>query len=221
MRHMPVRILPVFCLLALLLASGCGQKQSASGDLEVVVTFDDVSGLEPGDEVRLRGLAIGKVSSMELGDGNVNVHVTVGESYRGVITSGTSFKMKRANPVLGGRFLEVDPAEGEPVKSGHIFEGERSLLGRISETMSGAKDLLGNAELRSAVEDFGSKVKDAAGQGREEWEKRKPGLEESAQKIVDLTKEKAPKVADWVKQRLQEIMDAGDDQFPEADGSTI
>ena len=75
----------------------------------IEIVFDSVNGLRTGDEVKARGVTIGKVKELVLKPGGVHVRVrldvplTLREGYRIEVKSGS---------VLGGRFLSVD--EGGP-----------------------------------------------------------------------------------------------------------
>ncbi len=86
-------------------ASGPSRSYTAS--------FSDASGLHSGSDVRLRGVLVGKVTSVEVkraGDGDeADVGFTVGTSHP--VTSATKLAIKYQN-LTGERFIEIEPTTG-------------------------------------------------------------------------------------------------------------
>lgn len=85
--------------------------------------FTEAGGLQTGDEVRLGGVVVGKVSSIHLDHGQVIASFTVeGE---GRIGDATRASIKTATP-LGTKFLAVQPAGGGELESGARIPVDRT-----------------------------------------------------------------------------------------------
>ncbi|WP_157521169.1 MCE family protein [Mycobacterium sp. ACS4331] len=76
--------------------------------------FASVSGLEPGNFVRIAGVEVGKVESVRVqSDATVLVEFTADDSV--VLTEATR-AIVRYNDLIGGRYLELAEGPGKPVK---------------------------------------------------------------------------------------------------------
>ncbi|CAJ1499238.1 MCE family protein [[Mycobacterium] burgundiense] len=72
--------------------------------------FADVSGLESGQFVRIAGVEVGKVKSIEVGaKGTVHVEFSTADSV--ILTEGTRAAIRWAD-MIGGRYLSLEPAAG-------------------------------------------------------------------------------------------------------------
>jgi phospholipid/cholesterol/gamma-HCH transport system substrate-binding protein len=93
-------------------------------DYRVVMT--DVSGLEPGDVVRVAGVRVGQVDGLSVGDGNqVEVSFHVDEDQ--VLTDATEVLVRYEN-LLGDRYLELQqaPDQGTPIAAGATIPVDRA-----------------------------------------------------------------------------------------------
>ena len=70
----------------------------------------NTGGLEPGDQVRVAGTRVGKVSSVQLTGTHITVQFRVENGVR--VTAEASTSVKLTTPI-GGRVLDVDPGMGE------------------------------------------------------------------------------------------------------------
>jgi phospholipid/cholesterol/gamma-HCH transport system substrate-binding protein len=73
---------------------------------ELVASFDDVAGLYSGDDVRLAGIPIGRVSDIEVVDGTAVVRFVVGDDIE--VPSDSTVAVRWRN-LIGQRFLSVEP----------------------------------------------------------------------------------------------------------------
>jgi len=83
--------------------------------------FTDVSGLTEGDDVRIAGVKVGQVDTIEIGrDAVATVHFDVGESYR--LPSTTTARVKYRN-VIGQRYLALgtQTPSAEPLRPGDVI----------------------------------------------------------------------------------------------------
>ncbi len=110
--------------------------------LEVV--FDDVMGLRDGDNVTLRGMAVGKVKSLALGPDGVVVRASLRLQPR--LTADSSAEVVMAS-VLGGRALQIDEGapSKEPVAPGTTLRGRppKDAMALIADIAVDLKDITG------------------------------------------------------------------------------
>lgn len=85
--------------------------------------FDEAGGLKANDEVRLAGVRIGQVNSLELDDGKVKVAFQIktdadlGDETRAAI---------KVKTILGSMYLSIEPAGGGELKEGDTIPAERT-----------------------------------------------------------------------------------------------
>ncbi|MCF8571689.1 MlaD family protein [Gordonia sp. HY002] len=79
--------------------------------------FVNASGVRAGDQVRIAGIRVGSVESLDIDGDRVHVRFTVREGEH--IGSDTAIAVRLLTPV-GGRFLQVKPKGGEPLGDGII-----------------------------------------------------------------------------------------------------
>jgi paraquat-inducible protein B len=117
-------------IAALLVVGWWVFRSLMSGGEDVTISFDDAHGLKEGSNtsVLLRGMKVGKVSSLKLAkDGSaVEVEVHLDDSATPFLKSGTLFWLRGATPsfsdlstlgsVLSGPTIVMEPGPGEPVK---------------------------------------------------------------------------------------------------------
>jgi phospholipid/cholesterol/gamma-HCH transport system substrate-binding protein len=73
---------------------------------ELVASFDDVAGLYRGDDVRLAGIPVGRVSHIEVVDGTAGVRFVVDEAVE--VPSDSTVAVRWRN-LIGQRFLSIEP----------------------------------------------------------------------------------------------------------------
>lgn len=112
---------------------------------EKTVSFRHVMGLKEGDDVMARGMPVGKVNHLEFGeDDEVLVVVTLDEQ----LNMRSRYKITIVpTSILGGRYLEINEGEGDPLPAGSILRGREP-----SDLMADATDLL-SAIRKGVVED--------------------------------------------------------------------
>jgi phospholipid/cholesterol/gamma-HCH transport system substrate-binding protein len=108
-----------------------------SGGYEVVVQFDDASGLNTGTDVRMAGVKIGTVVDQRLNPDTYFAEVTLGISEAIRLPSDTSARII-PDGLLGGNYVALEPGGAEDYISsgGHIQFSQGSinvvdLLGRF------------------------------------------------------------------------------------------
>ncbi|MBE9373322.1 MCE family protein [Saccharopolyspora sp. HNM0983] len=78
--------------------------------------FDDISGMEPGSEVRAAGVGVGRVESTErLPDNTIRVTFSLDTAV--AITTGSNAVIRYKN-LVGDRFLQIGPGPGDALPSG-------------------------------------------------------------------------------------------------------
>lgn len=78
---------------------------------ELSAVFDDVTGLFPGDPVKIAGIDVGSIESIDTEDGKARVTFVVDESRRLPAETVASIRWR---DVLGLRFLYLEPPDGAP-----------------------------------------------------------------------------------------------------------
>ncbi len=124
MQHSPTRDLVVgLFVLAGIAAIGYlsiqigGLEYKGEGGFELVATFDDIGGLTDRAPVKIAGVTVGKVKTVEL-DELLRAHVVI-DLDRGLELPIDSSIAIRTAGVLGDQFLAMEPgAEEEMLKSG-------------------------------------------------------------------------------------------------------
>ncbi|MDF0530745.1 MlaD family protein [Tsukamurella sp. 8F] len=143
----PLIVLAVAVVCALLITFGvlAALHNPVSGPMRTYTAdFSDASGLHDGGDVRLRGVLVGKVSSVSVqreGDGDkAEVTFTVGTDHP--ITSTTRLSIKYQN-LTGERFVEISPdsADGAPVS--HVPMSRTTPSFDITSLFNGLGPVLG------------------------------------------------------------------------------
>ncbi len=86
-------------------------------------SFSDSSGLKPNDEVRIAGVRVGKVNSVELDGDHVRVTFKVKTDSAFGTSTGAEIKVKT---LLGSMFLALQPAGSGQLKEGSTIPEERT-----------------------------------------------------------------------------------------------
>ena len=129
----------------------------------LAVTFQHVMGLREGDNVVARGMPVGKIKSLTLGDGGVHIvaslnqELRIHEKYRITIVS---------TSMLGGRQMEVDegPASNPELQEGTPLVGETpiDLLADAAQVMSEIKKGLTTGGVISNIQNIASQLSDVS-----------------------------------------------------------
>lgn len=108
---------------------------------KLYVTYDFAGGLEAGSVVRLAGVKVGRVTSIDFVEredstgeangetankpagGSLKLKLEVSKSALKQIREGTQFYINLSG-LIGERYVEVVPGTGAPVANGHTFRGE-------------------------------------------------------------------------------------------------
>ena len=121
-----------------------------TGGLEITVRFDEGHGIKPGDTLRHKDIAIGRVTAAELTpslDG-VTVKLIVNEAATSVAREGSRFWIERPRvslqrvsgleTVVGPKYVEVDPGppDAAPATSFQGLETPPTMSGRASTTIT-------------------------------------------------------------------------------------
>lgn len=93
--------------LVLALVVGAVLVLRSSGDTEVLARFDTAPGLYAGDDVRVLGVRVGTVTSVETRDGGVDVRLTLD---RGQKVPASAHAAIVAPSLVSGRFVQLAPA---------------------------------------------------------------------------------------------------------------
>jgi phospholipid/cholesterol/gamma-HCH transport system substrate-binding protein len=149
-----------------------------AGDLPVIgggdtyyASFSEAGGLKPNDEVRIAGVRVGKVRSVELKGGRVQVKFQVNSGAQFGKETGAQIKVKT---ILGNMFLALQPAGSGQMPEGYdipvsrtmspynvvdVFEGLAKRSERIdTDQLATALDTLASVT-RNTPEEFKSALK--------------------------------------------------------------
>lgn len=89
--------------------------------VERIVRFENVGSLRTQDSVIVRGLPVGRVQSMKLADGAVNVTISIDSKVQ--LREGYQINVASAS-VLGGSRLEIDEGTGAVLPEDAVLRGE-------------------------------------------------------------------------------------------------
>lgn len=152
-RRLWPRGIPVLLVLAILVAAGATALLPDHDEYDVRLA--NASGLRAGDEVRVAGIDVGKVSAVRLA-GTFAV-ATIQMDHAQHLTEDTHAAVKLSS-LLGGRYLEVRPGDGRPLEGplrlantepaytlDHVFiAGQAELDGLDLDAIGEAVDTLGS-----------------------------------------------------------------------------
>jgi len=128
---------------------------------EFVVSFYSVNGLSKGSTVSMSGVKIGKVTSIEIRDDQVNVHVYIQDKNMRIRRKST-FTISTAG-LMGEKFVEIMPTRDysspyvvngdivpgtDPTRMDELFEQGNVLIQKLQELTASAKDIIGDPELK-------------------------------------------------------------------------
>ncbi len=85
--------------------------------------FDEAGGLKVNDEVRMAGVRIGKVASIEIADGKVKVGFKIKTDAEFGDETGAAIKVKT---ILGSMFLSLEPAGSGQLDEGDTIPADRT-----------------------------------------------------------------------------------------------
>src|SRR5699024_1704141 len=129
-----ITVLAVFVIIAVVISivvvfSVLNVQTTATRTYHAVLT--DASGLQEGDNVKIAGLTVGRVTGIELHDDSVRLTFTVEEER--TVYSDTHATVKFAN-LIGNRFLALsEPTEAENTSTGErLDEGATIPLSRTA-----------------------------------------------------------------------------------------
>lgn len=126
----------------------------------------ETGGLEPGDEVRIAGVPVGRVSAVELGSQTVEITFTVDSGQH--LGDKSSVDVRMLTPV-GGLYLAVLPAGSRPLH-GPIPAERARLPYVVSDLVEQTTEIAGRVDtgaLRATLEAASAAVTDAPGTVRE------------------------------------------------------
>lgn len=128
------------------LANQIGQLSGPAGAFhktyDVKAEFTDATGLVKGDEVRLAGVRIGKVSSLSVDRGKALVAMNVDHAYK--LPADSRFELHWKN-LLGQRYVEAVPPDGATL-AGRVLKGGTTLGPDRTGNAADLSELLNNTE---------------------------------------------------------------------------
>ncbi|WP_238694672.1 MCE family protein [Nocardioides caeni] len=118
----PLRLIVGLLVVGLLVIG----LRSLGGDAEYHARLRHAAGIEPGDDVRVAGLKVGKVTAVEATKDQVDVAFTLDQSPEELgLTGGSSVEVKLLS-ILGQRFLALAPGAGDPLADGDTIAVEQA-----------------------------------------------------------------------------------------------
>jgi len=134
-----------------------------AGTYTILIHFEDVTGLEPGDKISLSGLQIGKVRGFELENLEVLVDAELNPE---VLLPRDSRAYIRSMGMVGEKFIDVVPGNApDLLREGDRIDGH--ITGDLTAITDSAEDLMKQAkELLSKLNAAFANVFDTASQNR-------------------------------------------------------
>lgn len=110
----PLRLVAVAAVLGLLVLG----VRALGGDPAYHARLRHAAGIEPGDDVRMAGLKVGKVIAVEADRDQVDVTFALSRSPEDLGVTGDSTVEVKLLSILGERFLSLTPGAGSPLADG-------------------------------------------------------------------------------------------------------
>lgn len=138
-----VAVSAVILAIVLIVAVG-GQGGFPWDRYELKTKFSNVQGLKSGAVVRVAGVDVGKVTSVDLVGADVQVTLEVNDENQSRITDQSRASIGSLS-LLGEPIIEISPAaQGTPLKDGDFIQGARA-PGQIAEVAENATQTLEQA----------------------------------------------------------------------------
>ncbi|MGK0361566.1 MAG: hypothetical protein ACI9U2_003884 [Bradymonadia bacterium] len=112
----------------------------------VHVTFPEAAGLKPGDNVAMRGLAIGQVLGIDIDGAGVKVSLEVAPKYQSHLDDKALFSIEEEKLVTGKRRVAVVPGAGDALLSGATVAGHALPTDMINRAEGALKRSVDHAE---------------------------------------------------------------------------
>ncbi len=125
---------------AVVALASCGDKPH-----ELAIDFPEAAGLKPGDNVTIRGLAVGQVTDLDIEGAGVRVALEIKPRYRKHFDTEARFRIADEKLVTGKKMVVVEPGGGTPLASGAVAKGERADPGAIAPAKAALQDTVDHA----------------------------------------------------------------------------
>lgn len=121
------------------------------GGTSYAADFSEAAGLMPGNEVRVAGVKVGKVTKVRLNGDKVRVTFKVKDAWVGDRTTA----MIRIKTLLGQKFLALDPQGSAPLSPGDPIPKERTLAPYdVNEAFNGLATTVGQIDTKQLADSF-------------------------------------------------------------------
>ncbi|GAA3496985.1 hypothetical protein GCM10019016_040860 [Streptomyces prasinosporus] len=151
-------------LLALTLLGGLAygaDRLPFTGGTAYSADFSEAAGLDEGDEVRIAGVKVGKVTGVALDGARVKVSFTVEDAWIGDRTTAAI----AVKTVLGDKYLAVDPLGSRPQDPGSRIPSSRTTspydVTQAFQDLSGTVDAIDTRRLAESFETISDTFKDS------------------------------------------------------------
>ncbi|MEU0885152.1 MCE family protein [Lentzea sp. NPDC005914] len=138
-------------VLLLLAAFYSDDLPIVGGGTSYAADFSEAAGLVPGNEVRVAGVKVGKVTKVKLNGDRVRVTFKVKDAWVGDRTTA----MIRIKTLLGQKFLALDPQGIQPLSPGDPIPKERTLAPYdVNEAFNGLATTVGQIDTKQLADSF-------------------------------------------------------------------
>ncbi|MDT7789621.1 MAG: phospholipid/cholesterol/gamma-HCH transport system substrate-binding protein [Pseudonocardiales bacterium] len=138
-------------VLLLLAAFYSDDLPIVGGGTSYAADFSEAAGLVPGNEVRVAGVKVGKVTKVKLNGDRVRVTFKVKDAWVGDRTTA----MIRIKTLLGQKFLALDPQGQQPLSPGDPIPKERTLAPYdVNEAFNGLATTVGQIDTKQLADSF-------------------------------------------------------------------
>ncbi|MGH9136381.1 MAG: MlaD family protein [Acidimicrobiales bacterium] len=134
-------------------------------NFDLIATFDDASGLLVNDSVKISGVPVGKVTGIEVTEGEARVTLQVSNDYRDRLPSDTSAAIRWRN-LIGQRYLYLYPGDASTMLTDGDEIGETESVVNLGELFNRLGPIVSSID-ESQVNQFIQAVSDAL-QGNED-----------------------------------------------------
>ena len=135
-----IAVISIALAIMLIVAVG-GQGGFSWEQYQLITKFPDVKGLKSGAVVRVAGVEVGKVASVQLTGSEVEVRLNVNEENKPRITTESRASIGSLS-LLGEPVIDISPStQGTPLNEGDFLPAERA-PGQLADVAEGATQTL-------------------------------------------------------------------------------
>ena len=153
--HWKVGVITLFCLAVLIGGYAWFRDWLDNKDYtRMTVWFENANGIEPGDDVAVNGVKVGRVEHLQVVRDGVLIQFKA--QLQEPLMAGTAFVLKESN-LMGDKIVEIVPGNGEaelsfsPPPRGQVRTGLSGFIARVDDLVHRIEGLLSDVSCESGL----------------------------------------------------------------------